>query len=197
MAETTWRDRLGFLSPKCVSHKVGTGEFEQSINFYPVSVRVAFRLKTMAKPLAQAINTLFSEGKNDTGQTTRTSVDPDGSRYEETVLEGVNPELAKYRDDRRDKAIAEIIEAFTDPKNQMVVSELLMDSMRDDFPRKPSAEDINGFIESLSVDVLMQMLMGVAKANFGVLEGKLAEAVRQRAGAAFNQGTKTTEDGST
>lgn len=198
MAEqTSWKDRLSFLSPKCIKHTIGEGEMSQAINFYPVSVRVAFRLKSMAKPLAQAISALFTRNRDDCRQMSRKFKDPGGEEGEETTVEAIDLALARYRDERRDKAIEQMIEAFADPQNQMIVAELLMDSMRDICPRNPTAEDLQQFIASLTVDTLFGMLTGVAKANFGVLEGNVLKAAREKVGAAFGRDIEKTEGGST
>jgi hypothetical protein len=196
--QTSWTERLGFLSPKCVQHTIGEGEFEQTLNFYPVSIKVAFRLKTLAKPLAKAIGVLFNKNMDDTRQESRSYTDEKtGEQGQHLITEAIDIDLAKYRDERKDGAIQQAIEALTDPLNQAVVAELIMDSLRDDCPRRPESADINAFMDSITLDVLIGMLTGVAKANFGVLEGNVLQAVKDRAGAAFDLENPTMQDGST
>lgn len=181
-----WRDKFAFLSPRFVEHKIGTGEAAQTMRFYPIGMRLAFRLKAVGKPLARALSILLSKNQNDTKQIQRSFVVPETKEQgQETILEGVGVDLAKYRDDRRDAAIAELLETLGEPGNQNLICEIIMDSLRDDFPRRPSQDDVKDFTESITLPLLGEMLVGVAKANFdlsGDIAGKLRAAVEKAAG---------------
>lgn len=181
-----WRDKFAFLAPRFVDHKVGTGESAQNFRFYPIGMRLAFRLKSVGKPLARALSILLSKNQNDTKQIQRSFVVPETKEQgQETILEGVAVDLARYRDDRRDSAISELLETLGESANQNLIGEIIMDSLRDDFPRRPSASEITDFMEHITLPLLGDMLVGVAKANFdlsGDIAGKLRAAVEKAAG---------------
>lgn len=202
MADSSnWRDKFAFLTPRFVEHVVGAGESAKTFRFYPIGMRLAFRLKTVGKPLAKALGILFGKNHNDTKQIQRSFVVPETKEQgQETILEGIGIELARYRDERREKAIAELIDTLGEESNQKLIGEIIMDSLRDDCPRRPSADDLTDFMASLTVPMLGEMLLGVAKANFdlsGDLAGKLRAAVQKAAGSPVNQPESKTSKSAT
>lgn len=179
----SWKEQLNFGEPTYTDHEVGDGDNKRVMQFYPVSVGMMFKLRRAAKPLAKAFATLTSGGRSDNSQVYREIGDPavdekgrplkteDGEfiRDTETIREAVSVELAKLRVDQRTQATEDLISALTDDENLDVVVRMIGDSLRiKDMP--PSKE----FMEHVTAPVFAQMLVGVAKANKGVL-GPLGE----------------------
>ena len=188
----SWQQRFDFMSPRFVEHEVGQGDRKRTYRFYPASLRVVFRLKSMGKQLAKALSILFSKNKDDIKQVSKEYGQRGSDDYgAETTLESISVDLAKYRDARRDEAWDLVLSSFSDPLNQVVVAELIMDSLRDDCPRKPTAEDLQTFLDSIDVATLIAMLSGVAKANFNFeeLPGKLKAALGEAWGNAATPST--------
>jgi len=168
-----WKDKLSFLSPTCITHEINGS----NVNFYPISLGLAFRLRTVAKPLVLAIQTLFATDKNDTGSTQKTTKRGEDSYDSETILAPITPELAALRSKQTADAVASLVDSILGDENLKIVGEILMDSMRDHFPpgnrdNPPPSE----FIKEIEPSTAVQMLMGVLKANKGVF-GPLERAM--------------------
>jgi hypothetical protein len=197
-----WSQIQSFGNETCIEHKVA----EQSVRFWPVSVKLLLELRGLIQPLSNSIAVLTTSNAQDTSQTFREIGDPardtDGAvftlngrtiRNTETVSEAISPALAKYREEQRAKAIKDLIDAATDPKNLEKIGAVIIDSIRrgDFFSEVPTA---NQFMESMSPDILIQFLTGVAKANagvFGPLAGRFEE-IKQTLKSRVNLEPKTT-----
>lgn len=144
--------------------------------FYPLSIRTAFRLRAVGKPLARAFASLFSGVGQETGRVKR--VRSDGGSFErEVVHTAIDPKLAEVKLAARERTMNDLIDAITDPANGEVLAAVVMDSMRDDYPRKPSKADIDAFIDRTSIVQAKALLLGVAEANkdvFGPLAARLS-----------------------
>lgn len=182
-----WKSKLNFGEPTCVTCKVG----ESDIDFYPVSVGMMFKLRRLAKPLAQAISVLTAGGAKDTGQIYRQVGDPvrdaDGKpiivgegdsattiRDTETIAEAITPELAELRSKQKTEAVESLVSACMDEDNLVIIGSIIMDSMRIPNADRPPAKE---FINSIPTDKLPDLILGVGKANkgvFGPLAGKLS-----------------------
>lgn len=150
------------------------------INFYPCCVEEVARLEKLATPLLRALATLFSGvggQENAVKQTTKVITTPEGGSIQEEVKEalGIDPVLAESKVRMRDKAIQELVEAFGHEKNRILVMRLLVDSMRDEFPRpvKNMDESARALSAELDVEAFALLLGGLKQANEGVL-GPLA-----------------------
>lgn len=181
-----WKEGKSFLgSTNFVEHQVNG----QTLRFHPVSVTVFFRLRKLAKPIATAVSTLFfpndSRDVRIVEQTIAPSGDDPGGKV--TTNEPVSPEIAIMRDEQRSVAIAEAIDALTSDENADVVGEVIMDSLRDLFPRRsadnPPARE---FMQALDACALAGLLIGVAKANAEVL-GPLGKAAKEDAAGLLQQ----------
>mgnify|MGYP006274708185 CR=1 len=163
-----WRDKITAFAPNFITHQVN-GE---DVRFYAISVGMMFRLKTIGRPLARSLAVLF--GKNDRDQAT---ADRQVGEDREIVIEAISEGLAKIRHEQKTEAIEGLIDGLTKDNNVEVIGEIIMNSMRDVFPpndkSNPPAKE---FMDSLPAPVLTALIVGVAKANKGVL-GPLADQV--------------------
>lgn len=153
-----------FLTPKGICHEVNGIE----LMFYPISISTAFNLKQVARPLASSFATLMSDNSGDRGHTSMTSKGQDGEDIEQITVNPMSVELANLRASQKEKAILDFIEAFTEPRSTNVIIRVLMDSLRDEFPRKQEQQDVEDFKDKLDTSTTMQLLHGVMKANKGV-----------------------------
>jgi len=172
-----WKEKFTFLSPTFVEHEVqGT-----KLHFYPISVKFIFELKTLGKPIAQALATLFSDKENDTGTTIKNVEDSKkGLKENETVIVPVSVEIAVLRDQQKQGAFEALFEALSEQDNAMLLGRMLMDSLREDF-NDTEREDRNlalDFIKDMDFAVLRDMITGLVKSNAKVL-GPLEDIVAQ------------------
>jgi hypothetical protein len=178
-----WRDRVSAYTPHFVEHEVrGLGK----IKFYPVDLHMVFRLRQVGKPLAGAISDLFVDRNNDYTSIERQVMHENGDGLDrEIIAEAVSVEIAKFRAEQREKAVEELIECLTDKDSSAVIAELLMNSMRDEFPKgDPDNPPAAGFFAEINSSQIADLLTGFAKAHkevFGPLGGMMEGAIRDRA----------------
>lgn len=167
-----WKEKLSFVSPQGEDHEVAPGVV---LTFYPVSVAAAFKLRKAGKLLVKALSYFFADNGRDSDTIIRKIKSPDTESSEENYL-APKVELAKLRQEQKDKAIEDLIDAITEPENMAMVGLLIMDSLRDVFPRDKKREWPPGseFIESMEVTQIVPYIVGLAKANKKVL-GPLAD----------------------
>jgi hypothetical protein len=173
----TWQEKIGCFSPNYITEKVMGVEQ----HFYPVSVGLMFKLRTIGKPLARSLAFLFGKNDNDVGSKSiflsrEEGLSPDQEITSEPISEG----LAKLRLEQKESAIEGIIASLTDETHLEVVGKIIMDSMRDVFPKEEKSDrpPAKEFIDTLPLPALTCCLIGVAKANKGVF-GPLAEQVTE------------------
>lgn len=166
-----WKKNATFLSRNCVTCTVNG----QDIDFYAVSPRVAFRLRGISRPLAQALTCLFEDKSKDTRRTMRDVTDTkEGVSSSETVIDAINADVLRERSAEREKAIDHLIGAFSERANQLLLMEILWDSMRGVFgTAAPSEDELRALADDPELDVptLIRLLKGVAAANFDSLSG--------------------------
>lgn len=179
MANAKWKESAGFLSQEPIEHTVNGNK----VKFYPVSVGYAFKLKTLAKPIAAGLTVLFANEKNDTGTIERT-VD-DGR---EIIMEALRPEMADARIRQRQAAVEGIVDALMDESNRNTLGSLIIDSIyrgiwgsRD---ACPPAQEFMGD-EGIPLPDLTDLLIGVALANKGIFGPLMGAEVQSRLGSAL------------
>ena len=192
--EAGWKDRLSCFSPNFIEHEVGT----QTLKFYPVSVGMAFKLRTIGKPIARSLSILFSNTDRDVGTKDSEVTNEDGSKDRQIEILPISDGLAKIRHEQRIDAIDGIVTALTEEKNAEVVAQIIMDSLCEVFPKddKKKWPPALEFINSMPVPVLGAMIMGIIQANkdvFGPLADKVTEAA-QNAVARFKVEEKPVEE---
>lgn len=180
--------RLTFLTPSTVEHdltvRMEDGEpTTRRCRFYAISIRTAFELRTVAKPLAQALAGLFSGVGNETHKIEKTQ--STGQHYEvERVQGAIDPKLAEVKLKARETAISNLVDAFGDPTNQRVIARVIMDSLREDYTsRPPKTAEIDEFIDTCDAGSLPTLLLGVSEANkdaFGPLADWLSGMMKQK-----------------
>ena len=179
-------EKLRLLSPLSVDREI----HGMQVTFYTCSVRTCARLSSLLSQLAGHFTTLLgSSSARDQGSTEEVYAPPEGEKGEimtKTVVQPINPDLAALRTKQRENAVKGAIAALFDEKNRAAIGELLMDSMKDDFPRgkKRPADECQEFIDSMDVATLPLFLSGLAEANakvFGDLGKGLGRAVQDKA----------------
>jgi hypothetical protein len=126
-----------YVSLKPVEHAVGTLEdgSPQILKFYPISTRLASQMRSLAVPIAQGLSVLFASGDKDQAQRIKQT----GAEYEQTIL-ALDPALAKERSEQRKAAIAALCEGILSQQSLNCFAEVIMDSLRDDYPRERTPE---------------------------------------------------------
>ncbi len=164
---------IQFISPQGTEYTVAG----KALMFYPVSVKTAFKLKGVAKPIASALTKLFQKD----GPLKQTTV-LDTVEGNQTDIQPLSIEAAKFIQESHSSAAQEIFDTLTNEKTLLVIGELIMDSLRDDYKRHPAPTEaqIQEFVDSLDLEVIAQMAIGVVKANT-----KLFHPLREWAGEAI------------
>jgi len=156
---------LPFTTPEPVEHEIDG----QSHKFWPISVGTLFKLRGLAKPLAKALAALLSNSQNDIGSEVVKS-----GEHQKVSTQPITSDLAKLRFEQRQGAIEQLMEGVFNDGSAKVLAELVIDSMREDFPDRKT--DTQSFLRDIPAPVFMEMLAGVAKAN-----KKLFDPLRQKA----------------
>lgn len=176
-------DKFRLLSPYYVEREI-TG---QTYRFYPNSVRVAARLSDLISELIGNFSVLMHNTDRDAGSKHEEIKDPSGGTISTTQIDAVSPEVLQLRVAQREKASRAALSALLNPKYRLLVGELLMDSMRDDFTRgaAASADDAQDLVDSMEVPVLMEFIKGLVAANSKVF-GDLGKDLRDALGKQVN-----------
>lgn len=171
------------LSPLTVEREING----RMVTFYTCSVKTCARLKGFLSSMAGHISVLIS-GNAASGQATVTEdwQDTDGAMVQKTTTQAINPDLDELRSTRRQRAIQGAVDALMDDSTRAALGELLMDSLKDNFPRgsKRPVEECRGFVDEMDPPTLMQFIGGLAEANakvFGDLGKGLGQAVQAKA----------------
>lgn len=171
--------KLAFSS-KAITQKVN-GEDR---SFYPISLRVAFNLQSVAKPLARALTTLLSPTKQDTGLVTEDYVDQ-GATVQKTTRTSISLELAELRSRQRADAVQGLVEELLNAKNIAILGELFLDALTPPRDRKSGEREpaeCDAFMAQVDLGALIDLFQGVARANasvFGALGEKLARQANE------------------
>lgn len=185
----SWKEHINFGEPTYIEHKVG----DNTLKFYPISVKTLFKLKAFLGPFGKAIATFTASNQNDQARIGREMNAPyvgdDGKPYKiaqsdksfalvrdtETTIEAIDPKLAEVREAQRLRAIENITTMLSEEKNLETIAEIVIDSLR--FPdRPPPAQE---FIREVPVPLMFEFVMGVIHANKGVFApvGKLLSPI--------------------
>ena len=179
-----WQDKLSCFSPNYIEHTV----VGQKLHFYPVSVGMAFKLRTIGRPLAKSLTVLFSSNDNDHGTKDIQVQNDQGGQDRQIIIEPITDGLARIRHDQKIEAVDSLIEALTSDENAKVMADIFMDSLREEFPPEKPNERPPGleFMAKMPIAVLGGMSIGVMQANKDVF-GPLTEKVAQAASAAVEK----------
>ena len=175
-----FKSKFSFFSPEFIEHDVQG----QLLKFYPISARSAFRIRSLAQPLVQALTVLFTRHDTDTAQ--QSKLNKEGVA-QDVRIEAISADLAAARTKEREKAVGGAINALLNPDNSAVVGMLLADSLRDDMPRDLGVADAKRFVDEMPLPALKDMLVGLGKANkkvFGPLADRAESLVKKGLAAA-------------
>jgi hypothetical protein len=166
---------ISFLEDRgtAVVHEVRGKPFK----FYSATVKGAYLLKNLGKPVLQALTALFGGVGQETGVNERTVNKPNGEFMTSSEITAITPELAKLRIDTRDKAIAGLLDTLLNDKNGPIMAEIIADSLQDEFPRTKGnlpLKEVMAFWDALKLEDAVAFLVGVAKANKPVFDPLVA-----------------------
>ena len=176
-------EKFRLLSPLSVEREI----HGQTVTFYTCSVRVCARLSGLLSQLAGHFTTLLGSGSSrDQGSVEEIYQQAEGEVMSKHIIEPINPDLAALRTKQKEKALHGAIQAIFDPKNRAAIGELLIDSIKDVFPRgkRRPAEECQEFVDEMDVPTLIEFLKGLAEANakvFGDLGKGLGRAAQAKA----------------
>lgn len=158
-----------YLDPKSIEFEIN-GEIKK---FYPTSLKAALRLRAVAKAFMTAILAFIQQMNDWNGAQIVESQEetPEGGKFKKTesITPGRHHEVVKLRAEQQERAVQTSIDSLVDAASTGVVAELIVDSMRDDFPEE--RKDDKKFraackkIEEVDIKILSQLLQGVALAN--------------------------------
>lgn len=176
-----WKDKVAFLEASSgIDKKIN----DETVTFYEISAGKIFDLKNLAGPIGRTIDAFQRNQNNISSKTSRygeVGEDPGGEVIE---LMAIDPKLEDQQAKRRQHAITELVDTLTDDKNIRTVGEIIMDSMKDIFPRGDSENPPGSeFIKSMPLPVLAQMVSGVIEANkgvFGPLGGRIVSQIEDK-----------------
>lgn len=166
----------GFLSPKFHVQRVG----EKDIKFYSMSFGLLKELKGVGKPTAKLLATVFGGvGQEQALKTNKKVIEaaPDDSGQPQTrsseeasEIGAIDPKLAEVKLSARAGAVDDLVSSLLDERHHKLFVRIVMDSARDEFPRKLSAEAKGKLVDSMvsdGMDLLTakDCLLGVIAAN--------------------------------
>lgn len=188
-------EKFRLLSPFSVDREI----HGQKVTFYTCSVRTCAKLSGLLSQLASNFTTLLAGGAVDQGSTEEVYHQPDGELMTKKVIEPINPDLATMRGKQREKAVHGAIQALFDPKNRAAIGELLMDSLKDEFPRgqKRPVDECQEFVDQMDLPTFIEFLRGLAAANakvFGDLGKELGRAVQDKAKELLGTGAEDPDE---
>jgi hypothetical protein len=186
-----WKEKLSCFTPNYIEHDV----CGQQVKFWPVSVGLTFELRRIGKPLAKSLSVLFSKNANDNGTQDLIEKDERGNDRRELTILPISEGLAKIRHEQQTEAIEGLVESLTNPEHAEIVGKLLMDSLREVFPREEKKDwpPVQVFIKELPLPALGAMLAGLAMANQEVL-GPLTETVKAKVGEVVTASNRPSDE---
>jgi len=159
----SWKNKLSFLCPQGVSVPIkGT-----DVKFFAFPVNVAFKLRDMKKPLAEAFVHLSGAKKGDVDYEENTIQTPDGAFQRKISTNAVDPSVLKMRDDKKIKAIEDVVDMVFD--NQALLRDCICSSMREIFPEPKEYPSPAELFEYLGMDALPDIFKGLVEANRKIL----------------------------
>lgn len=176
------RPRLSFLHPSYAEHEVN-GE---TLHFYSTSPFQFLKLRAFAAPVAKLFCYFVTQGQVDKlrGRSARELVDPNGLSIEHlAATDPIDPKVLAQQQVELDGRMHLLVGVFTDEKQITAICELLVDSLREEFPdRKNEAANVAALKEDIDLGSMFQMLVGLAKGNAARLDplfgGSLSTALQ-------------------
>lgn len=187
----SWKQRVKtFQERRAVTHTIdGMGE----LRFYPNRISQLQQLKGVSETVMKCMGTLFSDNRGDADAVTETGTDETGFQIQKTRVSAVSTEVLEYRAKQQRVAIEELF-SLLDRRNMMLLGEMLMDSLRDEFTyaRQRAPQDVEEFLfgageeageAAMDLPLFVGLMQGWIKANskvFGDMGEKLVGLVKGR-----------------
>lgn len=157
----------------------------QERRFLACSLDEMFKLKSLAQPLAEALTAFFSNTKDDAGIVSRNTQTPEGASEGEYIRDAISLDVIKFRAEQKKQALANLFEAFSSEDNQLILAGIIKDSLRGH--EEVAKMDVKAFKKTIPAPAFGSLLVGVAKANKGVigplseiLDSSLAESLKTK-----------------
>lgn len=180
-----WKSRTSFLAPNCVTVTIR----DEKVKFFSLSPRCLTILTDITKPLASAINAFLDSRQEATKmkqeKITYTGEEP-GTRETVESEPVLTHEAMVWMSNQRRTAVEQLIDVVSS-ENINKLGDLLVDSMRELYPRtepRPTGEE---FIEEVGMDSLYPLVSGMLEANekvlgpfLGKVKALIAEAKEKR-----------------
>lgn len=150
-----------------------------SCKFYPITFGTTFKLREPAKAILKALSGLMTNRREDVGRESVETTAPDGGRQTRVTVQPIAVDLARMRADQTQSLLADLVMTVMSDGNATMLALLIMDSMRDTYPpeKRKNQIELQRFVEETPATIVVEMLMGVAKANaklFDPLKGWVA-----------------------
>lgn len=181
-----------FLSSPSIPHTVG----ETTLQFHPMSLNLAGKLRVLAGPVVRALTVLFAKHDTDVAQKSEAKRVGDNVVESSSMTLAIAPDLAAERYKQQQAAVTDLVTAVTSEETLKVICTIIVDSLRDEYPERPiKPETVAKFQSEVTLPRLTPLIIGVAKANkelFGPLADLVPlkmEGLRRTLGA----GTETKE----
>lgn len=157
---SNWKDRLNFFKVAGVPANVQGVE----VKFYPVSINDLMKMDKAIKELVSAVAALFPNTKND-----NTNIHRIVNGATETVMEGADVDVIALRSRERQAAVARLVDAVASEDTRLTLAELLIASMREEFPNASDRPTPREFLESTTPAAFYDLIQGFVKANKDIL----------------------------
>lgn len=190
----SWNQRVKTFqeSKKVVKEIKGLGTFA----FYPNRISQLQQLRGLSAVVMKCMGNLFADNRGDADAVTETGSDEDGFQIQKTTVAAVSTEVLRYRAEQQRAAIEELF-SLVDRRNLMLLGEMLMDSMREEFQysRQRSPQEVESFLfgdlneetgeieGGLDTTLLVSLMQGWIQANskvFGSMGEKMVGLVKGR-----------------
>lgn len=158
-----WKQSLSFLSPQHVSVPINGND----VKFYAFPVNIAYKLKNLAKPLAEAFTHLQGQKKGDLSYSENMIQDKEGNVRRDVQTQAVAIEILKMRDDKKIEAIETLTNMIFG--NEELIRDCICSSMREVFPDPKDYPSPNELFEFIGMDSVSSILKGVVEANRKIL----------------------------
>lgn len=135
-------------------------------NFYPISVKTVTKLRGIARPVGQALATLFAGNEDLVTRKVDDQQGADKSLRRVTEIGAVNAEVVKERNRARQDAVSTLIDTLLSDPASRILAEIIVDSMRDTFEKRPTMpSELDAIMEQIPADALPDIFKGIMEAN--------------------------------
>lgn len=128
----SWKEKVeGYQAKKFIEHEIPDAG---TIRFYPNRIGSLAHLRELQDEIATVIGHFFTNTENDCGSAVKRYKEG-AATVEETCIVPATPDVLEFRAKERRQAIGKLFDLL-DSRNLLYFGQLLMDSMREEFPYK-------------------------------------------------------------